>query len=175
MLELRNITKIYNPGEVTESCLFRDFSLTTLRTKNDPIANLKVRLCWGQDRVQLVPAKDFTAVIPDTLDTSAITVKPVNVPDIINAPVEKGQVYGQVAFYTPDGQKIGECDLVADQSLSRSQWLFVWYCIGRFFSSGWFWGGFLLLLLLIGGYVLLTIQHNKQRRREHQQKVKPLK
>ena len=28
MLELRNITKIYNPGEVTESCLFRDFSLT---------------------------------------------------------------------------------------------------------------------------------------------------
>lgn len=28
VLELRNITKIYNPGEVTESCLFRDFSLT---------------------------------------------------------------------------------------------------------------------------------------------------
>lgn len=27
MLELRNVTKIYNPGEVTENCLFRDFSL----------------------------------------------------------------------------------------------------------------------------------------------------
>ena len=28
MLELRNITKIYNQGLVTESCLFRDFNLT---------------------------------------------------------------------------------------------------------------------------------------------------
>lgn len=28
MLELKNITKIYNQGLVTESCLFRDFSLT---------------------------------------------------------------------------------------------------------------------------------------------------
>ena len=28
MLELKNITKIYNQGSVTESCLFRDFSLT---------------------------------------------------------------------------------------------------------------------------------------------------
>lgn len=27
VLELRNITKIYNPGEVTENCIFRDFSL----------------------------------------------------------------------------------------------------------------------------------------------------
>lgn len=27
MLELREITKIYNPGEVTENCLFHDFSL----------------------------------------------------------------------------------------------------------------------------------------------------
>ena len=27
MLELRNITKIYNPGEITETCVFRDFSL----------------------------------------------------------------------------------------------------------------------------------------------------
>ena len=28
MLELSNITKIYNPGTVTEMCLFRDFNLT---------------------------------------------------------------------------------------------------------------------------------------------------
>lgn len=28
MLELRNITKIYNPGTITEMCLFRDFNLT---------------------------------------------------------------------------------------------------------------------------------------------------
>ena len=27
MLELRNITKVYNPGTVTEQTLFRDFSL----------------------------------------------------------------------------------------------------------------------------------------------------
>ena len=28
MLELRDITKIYNPGEITELALFRDFRLT---------------------------------------------------------------------------------------------------------------------------------------------------
>ena len=28
MLELKNITKIYNPGEIAEACLFRDFNLS---------------------------------------------------------------------------------------------------------------------------------------------------
>ena len=28
MLELKNITKIYNPGEITEVCVFKDFSLS---------------------------------------------------------------------------------------------------------------------------------------------------
>ena len=28
MLEVKNITKVYNPGEITEVCVFRDFSLT---------------------------------------------------------------------------------------------------------------------------------------------------
>lgn len=28
MLELKNISKIYNPGEITEMCLFKDFNLT---------------------------------------------------------------------------------------------------------------------------------------------------
>ena len=28
MLELQKITKVYNPGEITEVCVFRDFSLT---------------------------------------------------------------------------------------------------------------------------------------------------
>ena len=28
MLELKNITKIYNPGTINEMCLFDDFSLT---------------------------------------------------------------------------------------------------------------------------------------------------
>jgi len=28
MLELKNITKIYNPGQVTEMCLFDKFNLT---------------------------------------------------------------------------------------------------------------------------------------------------
>ena len=28
MLELKNITKVYNQGLITESCLFQDFNLT---------------------------------------------------------------------------------------------------------------------------------------------------
>lgn len=154
---------------------FRDFTLTTVRTKNDPVANLPLKLCWGQDQVQLVPAEDVTAVIPGTLDVSTITIQPTDLPESINAPVEKGQVCGKAAFYTPDGQQIAEVDLVADQTMERSHWLFVWYCIGRFFGSGWFWGILLVLLALIGGYVVLTIQHNKKRRRENQRRVRPYK
>ena len=154
---------------------FRDFSLTTVRTKNDPIADIKVRLSWDADHVQLVPKEDYTAIIPDTLDVAALTVKPSDIPKTVNAPVEKGQAYGKAALYTPDGQKIGEIELVADQSLSRSQWLFVWYNIGRFFTSWWFWGGFLLLLALAGGYAVLTIRYNRQRRSQNQQKIKPYK
>lgn len=154
---------------------FRDFTLVNVRTKNDPVANVPLSLCSGQDQVQLVPKNDVTAVIPSTLDLSSITVKPIDLPESLQAPVQKGQVYGRAAFYTPDGQQIAEVELVADQTLERSHWLYVWYCIGRFFSSGWFWGIFLLLLTLIVGYVALTIQHNKKRRRQNQRRVRPHK
>lgn len=151
---------------------FGNFSLTTVRTKNDPIVNVQVRLCWEQDNVQLVPKEDVTAILPDTLDTSTLTVELSDVPSQLDAPVEKGKTYGSAAFYTSDGQKIGEVELVADQSLSRSQWLFIWHCIGSFFTSGWFWGGLFILIALAGGYVLLTIRYNRQRRQQ-QQRQKP--
>ncbi|MGI6264706.1 MAG: D-alanyl-D-alanine carboxypeptidase family protein [Acutalibacteraceae bacterium] len=144
---------------------FRDLTLATLRTKNDPVTSVPVRLCWDDDRVQLVPSADVNAVIPESLDTGALVVKAVDLPDTVLAPVEKGQVLGKATFSTPDGQVIARCDLVADRALPRSQWLFVWYGVGRFFGSGWFWGIFLLLIAAIGGYILLTIHHNRTRRR----------
>lgn len=145
---------------------YRDFILTTLRTKNDPIASVPVALSDGADRVQLVPKEDVTAVIPTTMDASAITVKTADLPAEMDAPIEKGTVCGKAIFYTPDGQPLIEVDLVADQAIERSQWLFIWDCIVAFFTSGWFWGIFLSLIALISGYVALTIQHNKKRRQQ---------
>ncbi len=154
----------YDDSKALFRWAFQDFVLTTIRTKNDPIANLPVNLCWEQDQLQLVPAEDITAVIPTTIDKQSITVKPMDLPEELDAPIKKGQICGKAGVYAPGGKLLTTVNLVADKALEQSTWLTIWHGIGSFFSSGWFWGIFLVVAALVAGYVWLTIQHNKKRR-----------
>ena len=79
---------------------------------------------------------------------------------------------GRVELIVNVDQKIGEVELVASDTISRSWLLYAWSGVANFFTSLWFWLGLGVLLLLIIGYGILNIVHNHRRRRQRLQRVK---
>jgi D-alanyl-D-alanine carboxypeptidase (penicillin-binding protein 5/6) len=140
--------------------------------KSEILASVKVRLSWNTDRVNLVPAREFSTVVESTLDPDQVIKKVTVYENEIDAPVTKGTVLGKVELIVNVDQKIGEVDLVAADDLNRSWLLFAFDGLGGFFTSPWFWLGLGLLILIIVGYIILNIAYNRRRRRERLQRVK---
>lgn len=150
---------------------FDGFSYKTLLSKNEPVGRLNVNLSWNQDSVVLVPETDFATVVSKDMDAETIIRKVVVDPDTVDAPVTKGQVYGKVELYVNVDQKLGEVNLVASESLERSDLLVFWQEVQNFLQSPWFWAGIILLALLLIGYIILNIVHNRRRRKKKMRRV----
>ncbi len=151
---------------------FNKFEHATILAKSEILASTKVRLSWSTDRVNLVPAREFSTVVESSLDPDQVIKKVTVYKDEIAAPVTKGTVLGKVELIVNVDQKIGEVELVAADDLNRSWLLYAFSGLGGFFTSPWFWLGLLLLILLIVGYVILNITYNRRRRRDRLQRVK---
>lgn len=150
---------------------FDSFSYKTLLSKNEPVGRLNVNLSWNQDSVVLVPETDFATVVSKDMDAQTIIRKVVLEADTVDAPVTKGQVYGKVELYVNVDQKLGEINLVASESLERSDLLVLWQEVQNFLRSPWFWVGVILLALLLIGYIILNIVHNRRRRKKNMKRV----
>lgn len=151
---------------------FANFTYKTLMDKNQPVTQMKVKLAWNKDTVTLVPETSFATTVINDLDPSQIIAKPVLYSDPVDAPVTKGQVYGKVEFYINLDQKIGEVNLVANESVDRSEVLALWDQVQKFLTSPWFYVLLILLVLLLIGYVVLNIVHNQKRRKNRRQRLK---
>ena len=151
---------------------FKNFAYKTLLDENDPVAQLKVNLAWNKDTVTLIPEKSFATTVTNELTKNTVIKKVTLYSDSVDAPVAKGQVYGKVELYISVDQKIGEVNLVASESVERSEALAVWSKINQFLTSPWFYAGLVLLVLLLIGYVILNIVHNQKRKRMRMKRVK---
>lgn len=116
---------------------FDNFSRQTLLDPNAVMREVKVTLSDDASYVVAQPTGALEATLPNSFDPAdvetAITLKA----DSIQAPVEKGQVLGSVTV-TYNGRDYGTLDLVAVNSVERSQLLYVLFLIGTFTHSIWF-------------------------------------
>lgn len=154
---------------------FNNFTYKTLLSKNEPVVQLPIRLAWDRDTVTLVPETNFSATVANDLDPSTILKKETLNADVVDAPITKGEVYGKVELFINVDQKIGEVNLVASESVERSEILSIWAQVQSFLSSPWFYGGLALLAVLLVGYIILNIVHNRRRRRNRMKRVKKYK
>ena len=152
---------------------YNQFTYATVLGKSEILASVKVDLSWSTDHVNLVPAKEFATVVENKLDPDQVIKKVTLYQDRVEAPVEKGTVYGKVELIVNVDQKIGEVDLVASDSISRNWLLFAWSGVAAFLSSGWFWLGLGALILLLAGYALLNVVYNRRRRMARMDKLHP--
>lgn len=167
-----SINTNFSDAKVLFRWAFNNFTYKTLLSKNEPITKLPVKLAWSKDSVTLVPEKDFAATVASDVDQTEIIRKVILTSKSVNAPVKKGAVYGKIELYINLNEKIGEVNLVANESLDRNDLLFVWSKIESFLSSPWFYVGVGLLAVLLIGYIVLSILHNQQRRRNRMKRVK---
>ena len=150
---------------------FNNFRFATVLAKSEILATVGVRLSWSTDRVNLIPATEFSTVVENKLAADQVIRKVTLYEREIDAPVEKGRVLGKVELIVNVDQKLGEVDLVAADEIERNWLLYAWSGVQGFFTSIWFWVGIGVLILLIIGYIILNIVYNRRRRRDRLTKV----
>ena len=153
---------------------FNYFEHQTVLGKSEIIATLPLELAWDTDHINLVPADKVATVVDKNLDLTQIIRKVTLYEESVQAPVEKGQVLGQVELIVNTDQTIGRVDLVAGETIERSSVMWILHKVGGVFTSGWFWLAVGALVLLIVLYVVYAIMHNRRRRQQRLSRGKRL-
>ncbi|MEE1060262.1 MAG: D-alanyl-D-alanine carboxypeptidase family protein [Ruminococcus sp.] len=156
--------------------LFR-WSLTELELKmvasqQTPICEQKVELAWNKDSVHLVPEKNINVILPENYEEKWVTIEK-NVPESIDAPIKKGTPVGTVTVYYQDDkmhekQELVTVNLVPDENVEQSGFLFVLRVITTILQSFWFIGIITIIALILAGYFIMgkiNRKNNKTRKK----------
>lgn len=142
---------------------FDTFRVKTLLEKGKSFGEVPLRLSWGKDFLRVMSAESFTALIPDAIEVSSIRYE-LELPSYVKAPVEKGQLIGEVRLILADEQ-IGRVGVVSAESAEISRALLLLDKLTALTGTFWFKFIVVLLLVLIIVYVALMVVRNRNRRR----------
>lgn len=144
---------------------FESFSVREVLSHSTPVCEVTVNLSWDRDYVVAVPIRDYETMMPNDFDAEKLELV-TQVPESINAPIEKGDVLGSV-LVRYDGKDYQTVDLVAADSLELSLILLLGHWLGIIFSStiakivG---IGFVFLVII---YIIAAIRVNRKRTRRY--------
>ncbi len=112
---------------------FTSLDLKELVSANSPVAKVDIDLAWSVDSLDLYPAESFTTLMLNNVEPSSIMVRK-NIPDTLEAPIKKGQILG-TADLIYGSEQIGTIQLVAGDTVERSELLYVLRLAGNLFGS----------------------------------------
>ena len=141
---------------------FGNFGIKTVIDTNDLVKEVKLRFAWNRDSLQLAPAKSFSALLPHDLDLSSID-RAYNIPESIDAPVKAGDKIGTVTLSYAD-EKLATIDLVASETVERSDLLIALDTTKNIVTSGWFMVVIIIVVGLVFGYIILAAVYNHRKR-----------
>jgi len=133
---------------------FNDFSYKKVLDSIEPIETIPVSLCAQQDYITVQPAQSIEATLPNDLDP-ALFEREVEVPESLEAPIQKGQVLGKLTI-SYLGKNYGTVDLVAANTLERSQFLYILERIKYYFDLLWV-KVLLLVVVLVALFLALRV------------------
>lgn len=164
-------------GKTLFEWAFNSLKYSMVLRQNDVVEEIAVLNGKDADTVQLVAEKDVNTLVPVSLDSSAVMIKPVELPESIEAPVTKGEKIctAQIIY---GGKIIATVNLVAAQEIELSTFLRVWNGIKGFFGRPVVLLVIVLLIVLVMAYIIIftakLVRHDrraadKRRRREAQE------
>lgn len=150
---------------------FENYKVKTVIEKGSVVYDIDLRLAKdGKKKVQLMSGATFSTLMPQNYNIDNVRTVPelnsslLNPDKSINAPVEKGQQVGELRLILA-GKEIGRVELLAAETIQRSEALYILDRIRGFFSSFWFKFFFLFVLIFGGLYILLVVLRNHNKRK----------
>ncbi len=136
----------------------------TLLTKGSALEEVTVKNGKDVDYVVVTAAEELTALIPKIYGDVKATLT-FDLPEAIEAPVEKGTVLGTVTV-SCGGKEYGKVELKAQASVELDHFELYSSKLMKFFSNPWLWvilGG---LLFIVAGYVFLAYRINNPKKKK---------
>ena len=72
--------------------------MNTVATSSKPLCEVKVNLAWGKNSTLLYPETDLSAIVPKDCTDENIIIEQ-DVPESVDAPLDKGSVVGKATIY----------------------------------------------------------------------------
>ncbi len=170
----------YDDSRALYKWAWANLGYTTLVAKGEVIDRMPVGLSSQAESVTLIAAENVSIVLPAGFDHKTVIREVTRVlgPDgnpVIDAPIERGQVYGKLTLKVNLDQVIGEVDLIASESVTRSQFLYAWRQVVDFLNTPWFYLALGAVFVLLFGYIALYLHYNSKRRKKNQRRVRQYK
>ncbi|MCL2057199.1 MAG: D-alanyl-D-alanine carboxypeptidase [Oscillospiraceae bacterium] len=143
--------------------VFDTFRVKTLVDKGRHVGDIELRLNMEQDRLRLMTAERFTALLPTEIEASSVEFE-LFVPDFLVAPVQKHDRIGEAALIL-NGEEKGRVDLLAAESVDASYILVVLESVREVTRSFWFKFAVVGIVMLIVFYIVMMIIRNNANRR----------
>lgn len=144
--------------------------MNTVATSSKPLCEVKVNLAWGKNSTLLYPETDLSAIVPKDCTDENIIIEQ-DVPESVDAPLDKGSVVGKATIYykadaNSEKQKLAEVNVVAGEKIERSGILYVFNIIGTVFQSYWFIVIIALIILVLIIYLIISKIHGKRKKKK---------
>jgi len=117
-----------------------------------------------QDHLPLATAERFTYLMPVDAEPASTVTMVFDLPDYMEAPVQKGDSVGLVRLMLYD-EEVGTVELLAAESVDASRLLILLEQVKSVLRSFWFKFAVIFIVLLIVLYISLMIMRNRNRRR----------
>ena len=128
---------------------------------NDVVCEIPVEDGKDADSVQLGSSKDITALVPASLDASAVMIKPVDPPETLNAPIVKGDKICE-ADVVYAGKVVATVDLFAMQTVELSTFLTIVNAVKDFLGNKIVLAIVLILIVLLILYIAAFVSKFKK-------------
>ena len=153
---------------------FNSLKYSMILRQNDVVEEIPVNSGKDADTVQLVAEKDINTIVPVSLDPSAVIVRPVDMPESIDAPISAGEkICTAEVVYAK--KIIATVNLVSAKDIELSTFLKAWNAIKGFFGNKAVLAIILILIAAVIAYIVIfairlkkhdDLATQKRRRRE---------
>lgn len=160
--------KIKARGEMVDSAALYRWALTSLELKHivgndDSMGEVKLKYAWNKDSLLLKAEKSFETILPKDVSASSVVVEK-KLPDHVDAPVKKGQKVG-TATLSYAGQKLTTINLIAGESVERSELLHTTDMFKSILTSVWFLVIVGIIVFLVIVYIVLAMIYNRKKKK----------
>ncbi|MBQ8134240.1 MAG: D-alanyl-D-alanine carboxypeptidase [Clostridia bacterium] len=156
----------YDNGAMIDSAnlydwAFDNLSIKAIIEKNDLVKEININYAWNKDKIQLAPAKSYSTIMPDNVEIESID-KIYNVPETIDAPVKEGDKVGTITLSYAN-QELATIDLLASESVDRSDLLTAMDGLKTVATSRWFIIAVIIIGVLIFTYIIIVTVYNRKK------------